>query len=106
MDKQLLKAYIRTIVEEEVKRILPEMLSEAVNQVKKLSENTEVSTTPKKSTLDRKRLAALIGYDGETMVANTSAVPLPSNVPPDVDPAVVTAVTRDYSELMKKLKLS
>jgi hypothetical protein len=40
MDRQLLKAYIRTIVEEEVQRILPEMLSEAVSQVKRLSENT------------------------------------------------------------------
>lgn len=107
MDKQLLKAYIRTIVEEEVQRILPEMLSEAVKQVKQLSENT-TSSQPKtqKPQLDRRRLASLMGYDGETVIGNTGAVPLPANAPRDVDPEVVNAVTKDYSELMKKLKLT
>jgi dephospho-CoA kinase len=67
MDRQLLKAYIRTIVEEEVQRILPEMLSEAVSQVKRLSENTTRQPVAQKSTFDRKKLAQLIGYDGETI---------------------------------------
>lgn len=107
MDKQLLKAYIRTIVEEEVQRILPEMLSEAVSQVKRLSENTVSQTTKTvKPSIDRRRLAELIGYDGDTLVANTGVVPLPSNAPKDVDPEIVNAVTKDYSQLMKKLKLT
>lgn len=106
MDKQLLKAYIRTIVEEEVQRILPQMLSEAVNQVKQLKETVQPQTKSQKSPIDRKRLAELIGYDGDTLVANTGVVPLPVNAPSDVSPEVIHAVTKDYSELMKKLKLS
>lgn len=106
MDKQLLKAYIRTIVEEEVQRILPKMLSEAVTQVKKISENAQIQSNQKKGSFDKKRLAELIGYDGETLVANTNAVPLPENAPRDVDPNVIKAVTRDYSALMKKMGIS
>lgn len=106
MDRQLLKAYIRTIVEEEVQRILPELLSEAVTQVKKLSENSQPQVKSQKPSLDRRRLAELIGYDGETLVANTSGVPLPENAPKDVDPEVVKAVTKDYSAMMKKMGLT
>lgn len=67
MDKTLLKAYIRTIVEEEVKRILPELLGEAVSQIKKAQVNE--NSTPSKQPLDRKRLAELmdVEYDGETI---------------------------------------
>jgi hypothetical protein len=108
MDKQLLKAYIRTIVEEEVKRILPEILSEAVTQVKRLSESTAVAQPSKvaKTAFDRKRLAELIGYDGDTLVANTGAVPLPENAPRDVPPEIINAVTKDYSQMMKKMGLT
>lgn len=106
MDKQLLKAYIKTIVEDEVKRLLPEMLSEAVNEVKQLSETTAQPAKPKQ-TLDRKRFAELLGYTpGEGIVGSTAAVPLPSNAPKDVDPEVVHAITKDYSAVMKKLGLS
>jgi hypothetical protein len=109
MDKQLLKAYIRTIVEEEVTRILPQMLSEAVSQVKQLKENvTEpTKTTPK---IDRSRLAELMGvtYDGSTLRATTNNLPsrLPDNTPADADPEVVKAITKDYSAMMKALKLT
>lgn len=110
MDKQLLKAYIRTIVEEEVKRLLPEMLAEAVSEIKQLSETRQPVAQPKKPTIDRGRLAELMGisYDGETVRATTSnmAVPLPENAPRDVDPEVVKAVTRDYSQLMKAMNLA
>lgn len=110
MDKQLLKAYVRTIVEEEVKRILPELLSEAVTEIKQLSEHKNPQTTTKKSGIDRSRLAELMGvsYDGETLRATTKnmTTPLPENVPRDVDPEVVKAVTKDYSALMKKMGLS
>jgi hypothetical protein len=106
MDKQLLKAYIKTIVEDEVKRLLPEMLSEAVNEVRQLSESTRPATPSTKKPFDRKQLAQMIGYDGETITATTRAVPLPSNAPTDVDEKIVNAVTKDYSSMMKKLGLT
>lgn len=110
MDKQLLKAYIRTIVEEEVKRLLPEMLAEAVSEIKQLSETRQPTTQPKKPAIDRNRLAELMGvsYDGQTLRATTNnmAVPLPENTPSDADPEVIKAVTKDYSALMKKMGLS
>lgn len=111
MDKQLLKAYIRTIVEDEVKKILPELLEEAVSEIKQLSEVKQpVQQKSSKSVVDRKRLAELMGvsYDGETLMASTRAmaVPLPENAPRDVDPEVVKAVTKDYSALMKKMGLT
>jgi hypothetical protein len=86
MDKQLLKAYIRTIVEEEV---------------------TATKNTPK---LDRSKLAELMGvtYDGNTLRATTNNLPsrLPENTPADADPEVVKAITKDYSAVMKALKLT
>lgn len=110
MDKQLLKAYIRTIAEEEVKRLLPEMLAEAVSEIKQLSEQKQSSPQPKKPAIDKGRLAQLMGisYDGETLRATTGNIttPLPENAPRDVDPEVVKAVTRDYSQLMKAMKLT
>ena len=108
MDKQLLKAYIRTIVEEEVERVLPKLLGEAVAEVKQLSENRSTPPQAKKPSIDRGRLAELMGvtYDGETLKATTNSIPLPENAPRDVDPEVVKAVTRDYSQLMKAMKLA
>lgn len=112
MDKQLLKAYIKTIVEDEVKRILPEVLSEAVGEIKKLQENSapKGAAQPAKSKMDRSRLAELMGisYDGETLraTANNMTIPLPENAPRDADPEVIKAVTKDYSALMKKMGLS
>ena len=111
MDKQLLKAYIKTIVEDEVKKILPEMLAEAVTEIKQLKESKQtVVTKQSKPSIDRNRLAELMGisYDGETLMANTKsmAVPLPENAPRDVDPEVVKAVTKDYSAMMKKMGLT
>jgi len=105
MDKQLLKAYIRTIVEEEVQRVLPKLLNEAVAEIKQLSETK--TNQPARSKIDRSRLAEMMGitYDGETLHATTNKAPLPENVPRDVDPDVVKAVTKDYSALMKKMGL-
>lgn len=109
MDKQLLKAYIRTIVEEEVQRILPKMMSEAVSEIKQMKQIQETTTTTsKKPAVDRSKLAEMMGlqYDGQTLMATTNNMPLPENVPRDVDPEVVKAVTKDYSAVMKKLGLS
>ena len=108
MDKQLLKAYIRTIVEDEVKRVLPNMLAEAVQEVKQLTENVPTKQKTEKSPVDKKRLAELMGitYDGNTLTATTNNIPLPNNAPRDVDPEVINAVTKDYSALMKKMGLT
>lgn len=109
MDKQLLKAYIRTIVEEEVKRLLPEMLAEAVTEIKQLKENSvpqaQVQSKPK---LDRSKLAAMMGLSvqGDTIMATTQNMPIVANAPKDVDPEVVSAINRDYSALMKKMGLT
>jgi len=114
MDKTLLKAYIRTIVEEEVKRILPEMLGEAVAQVKSMQQVNETASTPARPKLDRSKLAAMMGLErvGDTISATTKNMVLPENIPQGVnlnDPAVqpaVEAITKDYSALMKKMGLS
>jgi len=114
MDKTLLKAYIRTIVEEEVNRILPELLGEAVSQIKGAQQVNETVATPTKSKIDRTRLAALMGLErhGDTITATTNNMVLPQNMPQGVnlnDPLLkpaVEAITKDYSALMKKMGLS
>jgi hypothetical protein len=114
MDKTLLKAYIRTIVEEEVNRILPELLGEAVSQIKGAQQVNETVATPTKQKLDRSKLAALMGLErhGDTITATTNNMVLPQNIPQGVnlnDPSVkpaVEAITKDYSALMKKMGLS
>lgn len=114
MDKTLLKAYIRTIVEEEVNRILPDILGEAVAQIKGTQQVNETVATPSKPKLDRSRLAAMMGLErqGDTITATTKNMVLPENIPQGVnlnDPSVkpvVEAITKDYSALMKKMGLS
>jgi hypothetical protein len=114
MDKKLLKAYIRTIVEEEVERLLPKMLSEAVHEIKAAQgASKSVVTESAKPPIDRKRLAELMGIDynreSGTLSATTAGLPnagLPMNVSADVDPGVRDALTRDYSALMKAMKLT
>lgn len=114
MDKTLLKAYIRTIVEEEVNRILPDLLGEAVAQIKGTQQVNETVASPTKPKLDRSRLAALMGLErhGDTISATTNNMVLPENIPQGLDlnsssvqPAV-EAITKDYSALMKKMGLS
>jgi len=111
MDKKLFKAYIRTIVEEEVERILPKLLSEAVSQVKAVNENNSTPTpVQEKPTLDRSRLAAMMGleYDGDTIRAMGGSVIGGTNfVDPNAAPPEITnKINRDYSEHMKKLNLT
>lgn len=114
MDKTLLKAYIRTVVEEEVNRILPNLLGEAVAQIKGIQQVNETVSAPSKPKLDRSKLAAMMGLErhGDTIMATTNNVELPENIPQGVnlnDPAfkpAVEAITKDYSAVMKKLGLS
>lgn len=111
MDKQLLKAYVRTIVEDEIRRVLPEVLAEAIGELKQLKENTTSANKPpiaQKQKIDRSRMAELMGltYDGNTLMATTdnmSVNRLPENAPTDVDPAISKAINRNYSDLMKKM---
>lgn len=111
MDKQLLKAYVRTIVEDEIRRVLPEVLAEAIGEIKQLKETAvpgNISPVPQKQKIDKNRMAELMGltYDGNTLMATTNSMPvnrLPENAPTDVDPAVSKAINRNYSDLMKKM---
>lgn len=116
MDKQLLKAYIRTIVEEEVKRVLPELLSEAVREVKTISENTRPAPArpaAPKPAIDRGRLAELLGItrEGDTFIATSENIGPQSIAAPienltDGQKEVVDAMNRDYSHLMKAMKIT
>lgn len=114
MDKTLLKAYIRTIVEEEVVRILPDLLGEAVAQIKGTQQVNETKAITNKPKLDRSKLAVMMGLErqGDTITATTKNMVLPENIPQGVnlnDPSVkpaVEAITRDYSDIMKKMGLS
>lgn len=108
MDKQLLKAYIRTIVEEEVKRVLPEILSEAVREIKQLSESRTPSTPSAKPAIDRSKLAAMMGLtrDGDTIMATTNNMIVPDGAPANADPEVMAAINKDYSALMKKMGIT
>lgn len=124
MDKKLFKAYIRTLVEEEVQRLLPKMLAEAVAEIKKTAptrmvENT-APTKQKKSPIDRARLAELMGidYDRENGVISANTTNMPRTVTTidaagnpvpiaadNVPKEVLNALNRDYSQLMKAMKL-
>jgi hypothetical protein len=113
MDKKLLKSYIRTIVEEEVERLLPKMLSEAVEQIKTAKSTSTLVSETKKPAVDKKRLAELIGLDYDRTSGTLSAFAdgmhthdVAAQVPANVDPEVSKALTRDYSQLMKAMKLT
>lgn len=109
MDKTLFKAYVRELVketvEEEVRKVLPRLLDEAVREVKSLHES---APTVSKTKIDRTKLAAMMGLErlGDTIVASTKNVapPLPPGITED-NPAV-QAINKDYSALMKKMGLS
>jgi hypothetical protein len=109
MDKTMFKGYVRELVreavEDEVKRILPKLLDEAVSQVKNIQE----STTSSKPKLDRSKLATMMGLErhGDTITATTNNMML-ENIPPNMsaDNPTVKAITRDYSAVMKAMGLS
>lgn len=107
MDKKLLKAYIRTIVEEEVERILPKMIKEQF-QLAADSNLVSESTTKKgatKAPFSRNELASLLGIsrEGDTLRATTSGIRENHNIPANVPDYVEDAITRDYSALMKAM---
>jgi hypothetical protein len=120
MDKALFRAYVKEIVKEQiddsvenaVRKILPEVLSEAVAEVKKSSSAVnETSAVRSKPTVDRNKLAQMLGLDriGDTFHATTDnlnvsrGMELPEGVSSD-NPAVA-AITKDYSAMMKAMGL-
>jgi hypothetical protein len=104
MDKQLLKAYIRTIVEEEVERLVPKMLKEHLSQI---PSQLVSETTTEKPKMNRSDLAALLGItrDGDMLRASTGnfAATGARIAPPGVSADVAAALNKDYSQMMKTI---
>lgn len=110
MDKTLFKAYVRELVketvEDEIRKILPKVLGEAVQEIKSLQESAPASTPKPK--FDRAALASMMGLErhGDTIVATTKGMTTP--IPPGLteDNPAVQAINKDYSQLMKKMGIS
>lgn len=121
MDKRLFKAYIKTIVEEEVERLLPKMIKEHVS--KYIAENVHTAPSPivenrsdRQSVMSevikndvRSRYMQLMssGDDPDDQTITMTGV---NNYPPNVNSreyaSVVDAVNKNYSDIMKALKLN
>jgi DNA-binding protein Fis len=116
MDKALFRAYVKELVREQiedsvekaVRKVLPEILGEAVNEIKTsqpIRENTMTSTKPKPS---RAQLAQMLGLErhGDTITAKTNSMIM--QPPPGVaeDNPVLKAINKDYSQIMKAMKLT
>lgn len=120
MDKALFRAYVKELVREQieesvekaVKKILPQVLDEAIAEIKsvqpkRVNESTTASTKPK---ISRAQLAGMLGLErhGDTIVATTNNVgPVMPTVPPGftADNPAVQAINKDYSAMMKAMKL-
>jgi len=111
MDKALFRAYVKELVketvEEEVKKVLPKLLGEAVSEIKSLQESKTVAEPKKK--FSRSQLAEMMGLEriGDTVVAKTTNMAPPTNVPEGLsaDNPTVQAINKDYSAIMKAMKL-
>jgi hypothetical protein len=106
MDKKLLKAYIRTIVEEEVERLFPKLIKEYFSTPNTLvSESTSMSV--EKPKLNRSELAGLLGItrDGDTLRATTRNLgPGSTNIAPTGVPAeIAAALNKDYSQMLRDI---
>lgn len=111
MDKTQFKGYIRELVremvQEEVERVLPKVLDKAIAELK--GSAAKPAPAPA-SPMDKSRLAELMGLkrEGDTYTAfgnvGADANSVLDRLPPGIDPTVKNAITRDYSDLMKKLK--
>lgn len=109
MDKALFRAYVKELVkeavEDEVKKVLPKLLGEAVAEVKSIQESAPATSTKPK--LSRAQLAEMMGLDriGDTIVATTAKVmPTPPKGVQEDNPAF-QAINKDYSAMMKAMKL-
>ena len=120
MDKALFRAYVKELVKEQieesveraVKKILPQVLDEAITEIKntqpkRVNESTAAPAKPKNS---RTQLAEMLGLErhGDTIVATTNNLgPTTPTVPPGftADNPAVQAINKDYSAMMKAMKL-
>jgi hypothetical protein len=106
MDKKLLKAYIRTIVEEEIERLFPKMLKEHLGTVPKAELVSETTTTSKPA-FNRTELASLLGItrEGDTVRATTRNLgPVASNIAPaGVSVDLAAALNKDYSKMLRDI---
>jgi ribosomal protein S3AE len=119
MDKALFRAYVKELVKEQieesvekaVKKILPEILGEAVAEIKQTQVKPVNETAIAKQKLSRSQLAQMMGLErlGDTITATAKNVgPVIPTVPEGIDPnnPVVQAINKDYSALMKAMKLT
>jgi hypothetical protein len=121
MDKALFRAYVKELVREQieesvekaVRKVLPEVLGEAVAELKGSSRTTVVETVtagnkPKPS---RAQLAQMLGLErlGDTFVASTNnSGPVMATPPAGIaeDNPAFQAINKDYSAMMKAMKLT
>lgn len=119
MDKALFRAYVKELVKEQieesvekaVKKILPEILGEAVAEIKGAQPKKVNEVATAKPKLSRSQLAAMMGLEriGDTITATSKNVgPVMPTVPPGYteDNPAVQAINKDYSALMKAMKLT
>lgn len=118
MDKALFRAYVKELVKEQieesvekaVKKILPEILGEAVAEIKGTQTNKVNEAATAKPKLSRSQLAAMMGLErhGDTITATSKNVGPVMQAPPGVseDNPTLQAINRDYSALMKAMKLT
>ena len=113
MDKALFRAYVKELVketvEEEVKKVLPKLLEEAVSEIKALQE-TKMPNADSKKKFSRSQLAEMMGLErhGDTIVASTKNMgPVMATPPVGVsqDNPAFQAINKDYSAIMKAMKL-
>jgi len=118
MDKALFRAYVKELVKEQieesvekvVKKILPEILGEAVAEIKGSQPSKVNETATAKPKLSRSQLAAIMGLErhGDTITATSKNVGPVMQAPQGVaeDNPTLQAINRDYSALMKAMKLT
>lgn len=120
MDKALFRAYVKELVREQieesvekaVRKVLPEVLGEAVAELKGNTRPTVVeSTAAAKPKPSRAQLAQMLGLErlGDTFVASTNnsgpVMPTPPAGITEDNPAF-QAINKDYSAMMKAMKLT
>lgn len=107
---ELLELYVRQLVRNEVKKIVKEELELQLTEILSATVSaplTEGTTTKKKPSREEivRIMKQAVQFDGDTLKANTGGVPMSQIVPPEAElpDFVQTALTRDYSELMKAM---
>lgn len=107
MDKQLLKAYIRTIVEDEVQRLVPKIIKEHIKSTEDSRLVNEATAAPTKPRPSKNDLASMLGItrDGDTIRASTGGLASTPqiNIPDTAPDYLKNALTKDYSAMLKTI---